>query len=324
MRDFRNKIAVVTGGGTGIGRELTRKLVAQGCHVASCDVDEENLEQTLELCRADNPGKANIAGFMCDVADEPQVQRFCRDVQVRHSTDHIDLLINNAGISGGGSFVESTREEWERTFNICWSGVYLVTRTFMPLLLRSTEGHIVNMSSANGLRAVLGGHVPHTAYSSAKFAVRGFSEALIHDFRFNAPHLNVSVVFPGHVGTEIMTNSTKILGYNQPENWTPEEVEHARTRWKIAGLEQVQDMDEDQIRAEGRKEIERNRDLGLSPGEAADVILEGVKNKTWRILIGKDTESLDTLVRQSPESAYDPDFLERWRDAYGKLTDPAE
>ena len=322
MQDFRGRIAVVTGGGTGIGRELARKLIAQGCHVAICDVVETNLEETLKLCRANNPAKAKLSGFVCDVADETQVQGFCRDLQATHSTDHINLLINNAGISGGGSFIESTREEWERTFNICWSGVYLVTRAFMPLLLRSTEGHLVNMSSANGLRAVLGGHVPHTAYSSAKFAVRGFSEALIHDFRFNAPHLSVSVVMPGHVGTEIMTNSTRILGHNQPEHWTEEELEKVRARWKISGLHRVQDMDDDQIRTEGKKEIENSRNMGLSPAEAADIILDGVKNKTWRILIGKDTEALDVLVRQSPESAYDPDFVERWREAYSKLSDP--
>lgn len=321
MQELRGRIAVVTGGGTGIGRALCRSLIAQGCHVSICELVEENLEQTLELCRADNPHDAGLNGFVCDVADEDQVQAFCRSVRDSHATDHINLLINNAGISGGGSFIETPREEWERTFNICWSGVYLCTRTFMPLLLNSSEGHLVNMSSANGLRAVLGGQIPHTAYSSAKFAVRGFTEALIHDFRFNAPHLNVSLVMPGHVGTEIITNSSKILGHNPPENWTHDEVEKARTRWTIAGLDHVQEMDDVQIRAEGQREIENNRAMGLAPEEAANIILDGVKNKTWRILIGKDTESLDLLVRESPDAAYDPDFVDRWREAYSRLSD---
>jgi NAD(P)-dependent dehydrogenase (short-subunit alcohol dehydrogenase family) len=321
MQDFRGKFAVITGGGAGIGRELCRKLTAQGCHVATCDVVEANLAETLELCRAENPHDANLNGFVCDVADEAQVQQFCRDFQTSHATDHVDLLINNAGISGGGSFIESTRTEWERTFNICWSGVYLVTRTFMPLLLKSAQGHLVNMSSANGLRAVLGGHLPHTAYSAAKFAVRGFSEALIHDFRFNAPHLCVSVVFPGHIGTEIMSNSAKILGHNEPENWTEAEVDDARTRWKIAGRDELQGLNDDQIRTQGRKEIDNSRNMGLAPAVAADVVLEGVRNKTWRIVIGKDTQSLDLLVRESPESAYDVDFVDRWREAYSKLSE---
>ncbi|MCZ6852319.1 MAG: SDR family NAD(P)-dependent oxidoreductase, partial [Gammaproteobacteria bacterium] len=142
MQDFNDKIGVVTGGGTGIGREITRQLVAEGCHVGICDVIATSLEETIELCSRNNPLSVNVTGFVCDVADELQVKRFCQDVRDRHSTDYINLLVNNAGISGGGSFVESTREEWERTFNICWSGVYLVTRTFMPLLLNSTEGHL--------------------------------------------------------------------------------------------------------------------------------------------------------------------------------------
>jgi NAD(P)-dependent dehydrogenase (short-subunit alcohol dehydrogenase family) len=231
MRDFNGKLGVVSGAGTGMGRELARQLVADGCHVALCDITERNLQETIDLCRAEIP-PVKVSGLVCDVSDEIQVLRFCEHVREAHETGQINLLINNAGISGGGSFIQSTREEWERTFDICWSGVYLMTRAFLPMLLNSTEGHIVNMSSANALRAVLGGHIPHTAYSSAKFAIRGFSEALIHDFRFNAPHLKVSVVMPGHVGTEIMTNSAQILGQRRPRDWTDEDVRKARVRWE--------------------------------------------------------------------------------------------
>ena len=324
MQNLSAKIGVVTGGGTGIGRELARQLVAEGCHLAICDVIESNLNDTIELCQAENPRKVNVTGFVCDVADELQVQQFCQDVQARHATDHINLLINNAAITGGGSFVQSSREEWERTFNICWSGVYLMTRTFLPLLLKSTEGHLVNMSSANALRAVLGGQVPHTAYSSAKFAVRGFSEALIHDFRFNAPHVSVSVVMAGAVGTELLTNSARILGNNEPKDWTDEDIKKVRQRWIIAGVEQVQDMDDDQIRARGETEIESMRNIGLTAAKAAGIILNGVKNNEWRILIGDDTVSLDELVRDSPEDAYDPDFVSRWREAYETLSEQSD
>jgi hypothetical protein len=92
----------------------------------------------------------------------------------------------------------------------------------------------------------------------------------------------------------------------------------------ISGLDHVQEMDDEQIRAEGRREIENHRTMGLTPAAAADIILAGVKNKTWRILIGKDTESLDLLVRESPDSAYDPDFIDRWRDAYSRLVEGSE
>lgn len=320
MRDFEGKLGVITGAGTGMGRELARLLVADGCHIAICDIARQNLEDTIGLCREENPG-AEVSGQVCDVSDEDQVLRFRDHVRKAHGTEHINLLVNNAGVSGGGSFIETTREEWERTFDICWSGVYLMTRAFLPMLLKSTEGHIVNMSSANALRAVLGGHIPSTAYSSAKFAVRGFSEALIHDFRFNAPHLKVSVVIPGHVGTEIMVNSAEILGQRQPEDWTDEDVQKARRRWDISGLIEHSGMDDDQVRAAGAKEIEDMRTLGLSSSEAAKVILEGISNDTWRILVGADTVALDALVRESPDTAYDADFVLRWREAYQRIID---
>jgi len=123
------------------------------------------------------------------------------------STEHVNLLFNNAGIGGGGSFVTDDRSEWERTFGIDWGGVYYCTRAFLPMLLRADEGHVVNTSSLNGLWASIGPTIPHTAYSAAKFAIRGFTEALITDFRVNAPHLRGSVVMPGHIGTSIVINS---------------------------------------------------------------------------------------------------------------------
>ncbi len=113
MKDFKGKIAVVTGGGTGMGRELARQLVAEGCHVATCDIIEENLAETLKLCKAEASHGALVTGHPCDVADEEQVLAFRDKVQEEHQTRHINLLFNNAGVGGGGSFVESSREEWE-------------------------------------------------------------------------------------------------------------------------------------------------------------------------------------------------------------------
>ena len=324
MRDLDGKLAVITGAGSGIGRALAQQLMGQGCHVALCDIHPANLRETLERCQAENPKGRTVSSFVCDVAVESQVQAFAQHVRQHHGANFINLLINNAGISGGGSFVDSSRMQWERTYNICWLGVYLMTRTFLPLLMNSREGHIVNMSSANALRAVLGGHVPHTAYSTAKFAVRGFSEALIHDFRFNAPHLNVSVVMPGHTGTQILTNSAEILGHNPPDQWTPEEVQTHRRRWQIAGVEGVQQLSDDQIRQRGVEEIENMESFGLAAEEAAQIIIEGIKANTWRILIGTDTQALDQLVRESPDTAYDPDFVERWRLATNALNETSK
>ena len=318
MHDFENRLAVITGAGSGIGRALARNLAGRGCNLALCDIDGDALEETVSLCAAELTD-GHVSGQMCDVAVEADVRAFVDHVQKSHGADHIELLINNAGISGGGSFVESSRDEWERTFAICWDGVYLMTRHFLPLLMRSQQGHLVNMASANALRAVLGGHVPHTAYSAAKFAVRGFSEALIHDFRFNAPHLKVSVVMPGHTGTRIMERSAQVLGQRAPAEWTEEDVLATRRRWTIAGRTDHLAMTDVEVRAAGEREIQDMKTLGMPPEEAAEIILDGVQNDRWRILIGTDTESLDALVRASPDTAYDEDFVERWRKANAEL-----
>lgn len=284
MRSFAGRLAVITGAGSGIGRALAERLVAEGSHVALCDIADAGLAATLERCRTIRED-VRVSGMCCDVTDETQLLAFAREVTLDHETDHVHLLINNAGVSGGGSFINSPRDEWERVFDICWQGVYQTTRAFLPLLMAAPEGHLVNLSSANALRAVLGGQIPHTAYSAAKFAVRGFSEALIHDFRFNAPHLKVSLVMPGHTATGIVENSADVLGLAPPD---PQELAAAKA-------------------------------LAMTAEAAAEVILEGVRHDRWRILIGTDTESLDALVRKDPDAAYDADFVLRWRDANARL-----
>jgi NAD(P)-dependent dehydrogenase (short-subunit alcohol dehydrogenase family) len=290
-----------------MGRELARQLIAEGCHVATCDIIRENLDEALALCKAEAPQGVRVTAHDCDVADEEQVLVFRREVEDQHQTKHINLLFNNAGIGGGGSFVESTREEWERTFNICWNGVYYFARAFLPMLLASSEGHIINTSSVNGFRASLGGNIPHTAYSAAKFAVKGFTEALINDFRFNAPHLKASIVMPGYVGSDIAINTGRILGHRSPNDWTDDEVDRIRERWKKMGNVQSE-MSNDQIRSAMAQQMESFREGGLTPAQAAKIILDGVKNDHWRILVGKDAEALDRAVRKSPLHTYDLDF----------------
>lgn len=308
MQDFSGKLAVITGGGTGMGRALARQLVAQGCDVAMCDIIASNLEQSASLCRAEAGQGVKVSTHICDVADEDQIAAFAEAVPEAHDRDHINLLFNNAGIGGGGSFVNTTREEWERTFNICWNGVYLMTRYFLPLLMRSDEGHVINTSSVNGFRAALAGNIPHTAYSSAKFAVKGFSEALISDFRFNAPHLNVSVVMPGYIGTGITQNTAEILGA-QVAVFSDREIEMQREQWLEEGIYDDPQASNDDIRAAWAQRFAEYDQGGLTADEAASIILKGVRENRWRILVGPDAEAVDVAVRQAPEKAYDADFL---------------
>ena len=200
MTEFAGRTAVVTGGGSGMGRELVRQLAAEACNVAMCDVSPTGLSETQRLCEAAGlPQGLRVTTHIADVAERTQVERFRDEVADRHQIDKIHLLFNNAGISGGGSMVTNSRDEWERTFNICWGGVYNCVRAFLPMLQNAEEGHIVNTSSINGFWASVGPRIPHTAYSAAKFAVKGFTEALMTDLRINAPHVKCSEIGRAHV-----------------------------------------------------------------------------------------------------------------------------
>jgi len=310
MKDFAGKTAVITGGGTGMGRELARQLVAEGCNVAMCDVSAAAMAETKRLCEVEKlPQGLRITTHIADVSIEDQLLRFRDELAEQQATDKIHLLFNNAGIGGGGSLFTNTREQWEKTFNICWGGVYLGVRTFLPLLLKADEGHIVNTSSVNGFWASVGPGVSHTAYSAAKFAVKGFTEALINDLRLNAPHIKCSVVMPGHIGTSIVSNSRKIQSGSESERLSETEIAVTRQRLNGMGIDTAPMSDEDiQTIAADRARTFRE-EAPMTAAAAATVILDGVKAGRWRILVGDDAHRLDERVRQTPERAYDAEFF---------------
>ena len=314
MKDFAGRIAVITGGGTGMGRELARQLVAEGCNVAMCDVSVEAMAETKRLCEAQKlPQGLRVTTHVADVSMEDQLARFRDEIAEQQATDRIHLLFNNAGIGGGGSLFTTTREQWERTFNICWGGVYLGVRTFLPMLLKADEGHIVNTSSVNGFWASVGPRIPHTAYSAAKFAVKGFTEALITDLRINAPHIKCSVVMPGQIGTSIRANTRKIhSGDRESDAMDAAGLAQARERFALVGRD-VSHLSDDQLRKLVSELERRFRDEGLtSAAQAATIILDGVKADRWRILVGADAHKIDEMVRQSPERAYDIAFFDEF------------
>ena len=232
------------------------------------------MAETASLARADAGSGVLVTSHACDVSDEAQVLRFRDELLGQHARDHVNLVFANAGIGGAGSFVNDSREEWEHTFAVDWWGVYHCARTFLPLLIASGDGVLVNTSSVNGLWAALGPGMPNTAYSAAKFAVRGFTEALIEDLRSNAPQVRVAVVMPGHVGTDIIGNTLRAHG-----------------------------KDPDQMLIDISNDF---RDKApLSAAQAATIILDGVRSGAWRILVGQDAAMIDERIRANPEAAYD-------------------
>jgi NAD(P)-dependent dehydrogenase (short-subunit alcohol dehydrogenase family) len=302
-----------------MGRELARQLVAEGCNVAMCDLSADNMAATRAMCEADAPQGTRVTTHLADVSDEAQVQRFRDEAAAALDTDRIHLLFNNAGIGGGGSFVAGDRGEWEKTFAVCWGGVYNCTRVFLPMLIAASEAHIVNTSSVNGFWASIGPNIPHTAYAAAKFAVKGFSEALMTDLALNAPHVRCSVVMPGHIGTEIVANSRKVLSGTQSDDLTAEQVAQARARVALFGADPGK-MTDEEIRAMVAEQARRfHDDAPTSAAEAATIILDAVREDRWRVLVGEDAKAIDELVRSSPERAYTADFFvelikaARWR-----------
>ena len=200
--------------------------------------------------------------------------RFRDQALAAHQTDHVDLVFANAAIGGGGSFINDPREQWERVFSVNWWGVYYTARAFLPLLIASPEGVLVNTSSVNGFWATLGPAWPHTAYSTAKFAVKGFTESLIEDLRANAPHVRVVLVMPGYIATNIVGNSMLAFGVTDTA-----EIEKANAGWRDGAP--------------------------TTAAEAAAVILDGVRSGQWRVLVGEDAKELDEFVRANPASTYD-------------------
>jgi NAD(P)-dependent dehydrogenase (short-subunit alcohol dehydrogenase family) len=318
MDSFEGKLAVVTGGGSGIGRELVRQLAARGCSVATCDLNAGTVAVTAATAWAAAPSDVRVTSFACDVSDEAQVLRFRDAVVEEHATDHVDLVFNNAGIGGGESFVTSPREVWERTFAVDWLGVYYCARAFLPLLIASSEGVLINTSGADSFLAALGPGMPDTAQSTAKFAVRGFSEALIEDLRTHAPHVRVAVVMPGHVGTDITLNSLRARGLPEPEQMSETQLAEllpADVRAKLISVgflaEGSSAEDVRQLIVRGNADF-RNK-APLSAAEAATIILDEVRSGAWRILVGEDARNLDAAVRAEPEAAYD------WASLFKKL-----
>ncbi|MGH3154588.1 MAG: SDR family NAD(P)-dependent oxidoreductase [Streptosporangiaceae bacterium] len=310
MKEFAGKLAVITGGGSGMGRELVRQLAAQGCSVAACDLNADAVAQAADEAQADAPAGVRVSGHACDVADEAQVLRFRDEFLAEHASDHVDLVFANAGMGGGESFIASDRQVWERVIAVDWFGVYYCARAFLPLLMASSEGVLVTTSSVNGLWASLGPGVPQTAYSTAKVAVRGFTEALIEDLRTHAPNVRAVLVMPGHVGTDIVRNSMRARGLSAPEQMTEDQLAEVIPKRVRPALVKAGVLGEDAPADDLRRILVRMNDdfrdkAPVSAAQAATIILDGVRSGAWRVLIGEDAKRIDEAVRAKPEAAYD-------------------
>jgi len=286
MQPFGGKVAVVTGAASGMGRALARRLAASGCNLALADVQAEALEETARLAEAaarDAGCPIRCTRALLDVADRAAVEAFAADVVRQHGG--VDLLFNNAGVALTGEVQHLDYADMHWLMNINFWGVVHGCKAFLPYLQRADEAHIVNTSSVFGLISV----PTQSAYHAAKFAVKGFTDALRLELANTG--IAVSCVMPGGVKTNIVRTSR----YRAADNAAPS-LDDMATRFE--------------------------QYAALTPLQAADEILRGVRKRKAHILVGRDARLLALLVRLFPVGYYK--LLERGqRRALSSLVPPA-
>lgn len=206
MKNLKNRVAVISGAGSGIGQAIAISLAKRGCHLALADINPDGLNHTLAETLAFG---VNVTLHQIDVADRLAVNEFPDQVLARHG--RIDLLINNAGVALGGTFEQVSEENFDWLMDVNFHGMVRMTRAFLPALHAGDDASLVNISSLWGLVAPAN----QTAYSASKFAVRGFSNALRHELEGST--ISVSVVHPGGVATSIAKNARVPIGLSEAE-----------------------------------------------------------------------------------------------------------
>ncbi len=264
MKDLNNKVAVVTGAGSGIGRSLAKSLAARGCRLALSDVNETGLAETVSEL-----GGADVKTYKLDVSDRDAI--YAHAEQVAKDFGQVNLVINNAGVALSASVSEMSDDDFKWVMDIDFWGVAHGTRAFLPHLIASGDGHVVNISSVFGLISV----PKQSAYNAAKFAVRGFTEALRQEMKLENQPVAVSCVHPGGIRTN------------------------------IANAARMGKSENADAQRKGFDKLART-----TPDKAAEIIIKGILRDESRILVGPDAWGIDAINRLLG-SAYQP-LVERF------------
>ena len=254
MEGFAGKVAVVTGAGSGIGQALAIELARSGASVAISDVDTEGLAATEAQLKAIG---APVKADRLDVTEREAFELYADAVKAHFGK--VNQIYNNAGIAFAGDIEVSQFKDIEKVMDVDFWGVVNGTKVFLPHLVESGDGHVINISSVFGLFSVPG----QAAYNAAKFAVRGFTEALRQEMTAAGHPVKVTTVHPGGIKTDIARNMTTVEG-----------------------------LDKDELARTFNKKL-----ASTSPEKAARIILDGVRKNRARVLVGPDAKALDLIVR---------------------------
>ena len=260
MKDLQNKVAVVTGVASGIGKALAIALAKEGCHLVINDYNSEGLKQT----EADLPLKSGqkVLSRAFDVSDRNAVEALAKEVESEFGAAH--LVINNAGVTLSNSVEDTSYRDFEWVMNINFWGMVYGTKAFLPLLKAQPEAAVANVSSVFGLIGFPG----QGAYCSSKFAIRGFTESLRTEAMQEFPHVTIHTIHPGGIDTNIVRNA----------------------RWGRV----ISDEEKELIIQESKQ------NLITPTADMAAAIIRGVKRKKLRILYGYNSGKIDRIVRLFP------------------------
>lgn len=262
MKNFKNKVAAITGAGSGIGQQLAILLAKQGCHLSLSDINEKGLQQTVELLKPYST--ITVTTKKLDVSDREAVKQWAQETVQDHGS--VNLIFNNAGVALGSTVEGATYEDLEWIVGINFWGVVYGTKEFLPFIKQTQDGHIINISSLFGLTA----QPTQSAYNATKFAVRGFTESLRQELDIEKSGVSSLCVHPGGIRTNIaksakMSDSLNSLGMDPTKS--------------------IQNFD---------------KLLRTPPEEAARQILQAVLKNKRRLLIGSDAKILDAFQRVFP------------------------
>ena len=280
MKTFKNKVALVTGAASGMGKYLAINLAIEGADVIICDIDETGLSETEEEIKNYNVGLSKI---ILDVINKNEVEALPSKIIENHGK--IDLVFNNAGVVLPVGFLNISEKDWNWCNDINYNSVVNFSRSFLPHLTKNDETALINTSSIFGIIATPN----NTVYHASKFAVRGFTESLMREMEGSSTQIHC--VYPGHIGTNIAING-KFGG----------QISKGETQEGILGLDgkPIKNINGKEV---GEKEAgERFRDAGMDPNIAAKIILNGIRKKKKKNFVGIDSRLMEMSQRLFPDN----------------------